>query len=426
VGPVLDTSSVEPLEIPRKRAREEARQEFQNGLRSVNEYRPLAKLEPVDSAYARALWISPAKAPIPATPADAAELGVAGPDGQPAGGVGPDGQPLPEDGGTAVEAVAEARDELGLTETPVMPDQDAVGAAEGAVDEAREAIDATLPGPAAAAVAQASGGTDGALVEGDAAEAVEQARLERKSMLIEHSPVVYAMPAATTDRARLALAAALDAILTRQLGVLTARLESPKTRRGTRFWNADGDADPHAGDAPLDIDQVMQADRWVTEVIETLAPVVHQAAADTAACLLDDMAVGGHLAGTIGGPATGDHSHVAANLTGPLTMSALAVADGRMRGWLDQVLTGLSGAAANADDTAELTAHVQRTYLAGAREFADSLADELAHATVAGAAQLAVQALTPFPGTDAPLLMLAGDTTVSATAGSRYLLRADL
>jgi HK97 family phage portal protein len=66
--PYFDTSSISSLDLPRRQRRQEAREEVDKGLRSIDEYRPLAGLDPVDNAQTRALWVSPAKAPIPTRP----------------------------------------------------------------------------------------------------------------------------------------------------------------------------------------------------------------------------------------------------------------------------------------------------------------------------------------------------------------------
>ncbi|HET9654291.1 MAG TPA: phage portal protein, partial [Kineosporiaceae bacterium] len=105
-APFLDTSKVDVLELPRRKRREEARAEVDKGLRTIDEYRPLAGLTPVGNPQTRALWVSPAKAPIPTNPGDAAALGVAG---NQQGGPSAPGQGGPgQEGPTAADVVAAA------------------------------------------------------------------------------------------------------------------------------------------------------------------------------------------------------------------------------------------------------------------------------------------------------------------------------
>ncbi|WP_232784361.1 phage portal protein, partial [Carbonactinospora thermoautotrophica] len=225
--PFIDTSSVEVLELPRRRKREEARQEWQAGLRSIDEYRPLADLEPLDNAYSRALWISPSKAPVPARPEDAEALGLHGPGGSPVGsqgqpgggpegGMPPEGGPgTPAPGGTAADAVAEAR---GETNT-------GAGSAAEAVAQARQEAGGGQPGEAAAAVQQARQGTGGGQ-PGEAAAAVQQAHNQTETKAapggIEVKAVDPPQPPGVVEydpgedelrRAEIAIAGALDALL---------------------------------------------------------------------------------------------------------------------------------------------------------------------------------------------------------------------
>lgn len=85
-----DTSTVEVLELPRRKRRAEAREEWNAGLISIDEYRKLAGFSPYANPHTRALWISPQKAPVPLVPGDAAALGISGGPDQ---GAGPEPRP---------------------------------------------------------------------------------------------------------------------------------------------------------------------------------------------------------------------------------------------------------------------------------------------------------------------------------------------
>ncbi|MFF4276139.1 phage portal protein [Streptomyces sp. NPDC001536] len=269
-----DTSTVEVLELPRRKRRAEAREEWNAGLISVDEYRKLAGFAPYGNPHTRALWISPQKAPVPLVPGDAAALGIsAGPE-QGVGGAGvvpgpnaPQQPGQPQGEGAAAQAVAEA-----LGETPGIAGGNDQGPAAAAVAEARATMQDAQPGAAAAAVEEARAGMDVMPEEGPAAAAVEEARrMESKAL-----PVVseFSVADGDFDRARTAVEAALAALFARQEGVITARLRSPKARKGTRYWLDDGPADTRGGSKPMDMDKVVGAEKWQDEVIATLTPVL--------------------------------------------------------------------------------------------------------------------------------------------------------
>ena len=172
----FDTTGVAILELPKEKAREEARTEVREGLRTIDEYRPLAGLDSIGVAQTRAIWISPAKAPIPTRPEDREALGLEPIPGADAGAAPVD---TAEVGGTPQDAVAEARamDTAPLPGTPeeavaeargiATVDPDAVDEPAMAVEEARAATsdDVAAPEP----------------VPTDPRAVVEQARLEKKS-----------------------------------------------------------------------------------------------------------------------------------------------------------------------------------------------------------------------------------------------------
>lgn len=401
--PFIDTSTVEVLELPRRKRREEARQEFTQGLRSANEYRPLANLDPVDSAYARALWLSPSKAPVPANPEDAAELGVGGGQGQAPGQPGPEGPggpagpgTPPAGGGPAHDAVAEARGQDGPG-----------GAAHAAVAEARgENSEGGQPGAAAQAVAEASAEGEGGQ-PGPAAAAVDEARMQRKGLdddvetkavAPSSQQVVYEPDDTEGARGEAAAAAALDALLARQAGVVTARLESPKIRKGTRFWTPDSAADTRGGAEPIDARKVVDEDRWVQETVDTLAPLVEQNGTEAAAALLGAFTAAGVVAGTVGAAqgadATASAAAKAAKITGTAVLAAIGEA---MRHWMREVQHQIEVHQLVAGSVDDLVAAVRQQYADGARSFTDNVASMVGHATANGARDAAASLLTPMP-----------------------------
>ncbi len=401
--PYIDTSSVGILDLPRRKKREEARAEVEAGLRSVNEYRPLAGLEPIDNPYARALWISPSKAPIPFRPEDAAALGLTGPGAVPPGGVpAAAGDPaLPPDA-TAVDAVAAARQAAGGIGIPTDP------TAAGAVAQARglDPTGAVDDGTAEAAVTAARAVAEG-VDDGEAAAAVADARepqvpgMEGKALEQGPgaAPASYEPTDAEAVKAELAIAAALDVLLARQQAVIAARLESPKTRKGTRFWTPDSATDVRGGQQPIDAAKVVDAQRWVDETVDTMRPLVEQYGVTAAAGLLTAFAAAGVLASA---PAAAedvaDFVPEAAQASVPVMLGMLVVAAEAMREWLADVEKEVEVGQLTAETIDDLVVTVKALYTDRTRDFTESLAISLSQGTVNGARDAAASAMTPLPG----------------------------
>ncbi|MER5301320.1 phage portal protein [Streptomyces lasiicapitis] len=388
----FNTSTVEALEFPRRQRREEARQEWNAGLITVDEYREIAGRRPFNVPHTRALWISPQKAPVPANEQDASALGVAqdpagGTPGLPGGG----GGPLPADarsaptGGSAADAVAEARgmDAQGSAAADVAAARSsasepaAADTAAAVVDQARSNMPLTLPGDAADDVAAAR-----SLVahpsSGDAADDVDAARslTERKELPREDG---YEVTDADFDTAAAAITAALTALLARQEGVITARLHAPKTRKHTRYWQPDGDSDHRRGDGPLDGSRVVGAARWQEETASTLGPILHQTAATVAASLSRSMT----------GSATVPAGAVAAAL------AATSMAGSAVTALLSDLADALDTAQREPGTLDDLTSAVTAFYRARTAKFIALLAESCAVATVNGAADAAAESAGP-------------------------------
>lgn len=401
----FDTSGIEALELPEKRRREEARQEFDKGLRSAKEYRDLRpEMAVIDSPHTRALWMSPAKAPVPAGPEDAAALGMTDPaaaGAPPAEGASATGGPTPPraQGETAAEVVQEARlladraeGEQTVAEAPQAP---TAGGAESAVTEARQGQPSTGGEGAAAGVVN----TARAGIEGKA--------LDDGTTTGEPGAEEFDPGGEELARVELAVKAALDALLARQLGVVTARIESPKTRRGTRFWTpADAD-DTRVGDATIDSNRVVDTERWAEETEETLAPIVGPAGQESASALLQALAAAGALTAAQGATATvvGEPAKKAAesaeNIAAAATTAAAApallaatVAAGAMRDWLNDRIVELDRYLVESDPAlAEVIDHVKQQWSKHGRSFADSLAVTVAQTAVAGSRDEAADSL---------------------------------
>ncbi|MGC5042485.1 phage portal protein [Streptomyces albidoflavus] len=388
----FNTSTVEALEFPRRQRREEARQEWNAGLITVDEYREIAGRQPFNVPHTRALWISPQKAPVPANEQDAAALGVAqdpaagGMPGVPGSGSPPAIAPSGPVGGSAADAVAEARGQApeATAAADVAAARDATShpeagdTATATVDQARSNVPLTLPGHAADDVAAAR-----SVVEQpgnrDAADDVDAARSRTERKELPHGDDEFQVTDSDFDTAATAITAALAALLARQEGVITARLHAPKTRKHTRYWQPDGDTDQRHGDGPIDGARVVGAARWAEETTSTLAPILQQTAATVAAAL-------------------------SKSVTGAATVSpgaaAAALAASTMAG---SAVTALLSDLANALDTAQhepatlddLTATVTAFYRARTAKFIALLAESCAVATVNGAADAAAESAGP-------------------------------
>ncbi|MFZ3557195.1 phage portal protein [Streptomyces sp. BH055] len=293
----FNTSGVEALEFPERQRRAEAREEWNAGLITVDEYREIAGRTAFNVPHTRALWISPQKAPVPANEQDAAALGVAqdpaaggmpGAPGQPpalapAGGEQPQGAAAEDvaaargqdQGAGAAADVAAAR--AAMPDAAASPGADTAAAA---VDQARVNMPLVLPGDAADDVAAARATTTSAPGSGDAAADVEAARPERKAHPADQDG--YKVTDDDFDALSMAVAAALTALLARQEGVILARLRAPKIRKNTRYWEPENADDVRYADADLDPDRVVSAARWADETHKTLSPILQQAALATA------------------------------------------------------------------------------------------------------------------------------------------------
>ncbi|MFK0279534.1 phage portal protein [Streptomyces sp. NPDC090499] len=290
----FDTSRIQALEFPRRQARQEAREEFDKGLITIDEYRVASGRTPFNTPQSRALWISPQKAPVPANAQDSAALGLSDPGGAP----GADGAPGPNSdlsaagGSQSAAAVAEAR-----SAEPAPTAADDVAAARGqaslesptgsdspaadAVAAARADVPDDTPGEAADDVAAARA----SIVQpeaGPAAEEVERARAQLETKALPNDDNGFEVTDAEFDTLAAAIEAALTALLARQEGVIVARLHAPKIRKHTRFWEPENESDTRGGDADLDEDRVVSAARWAEETTTTLTPILQRAAAATA------------------------------------------------------------------------------------------------------------------------------------------------
>lgn len=279
----LDRSGVAVLARVEEKRRQEAREEVAAGTRSIDEYRPLAGLPPLDNAFTRALYLPSGKTPIPARDEDAAALGLATPSEPEAGApVGADAEQAPTAGGpqdadgdgfpdrpgsgpgaAAADAVARARAALSGGSGPAAgsPTGDAVSPAAAAVAAARQQAKAAPRRVRTSVRAETKAERD---------DDVERAQVEQGRADLEE-----------------ALAVALRAVSRRHVARTQARLRAPKNRRGTRHYRDTGKGG--RGDEALDATKIVDADTWRADAEEAARPVIDTAAAVLAAAVVSSL-----------------------------------------------------------------------------------------------------------------------------------------
>ncbi|MFI6536617.1 phage portal protein [Nonomuraea sp. NPDC050547] len=246
----FNTDSIEVLQRAKKQRREEAREEVDAGLISLDEYRAIAGYDPVDLPHTRALYVAQGKTPIPTRDEDAVALGIAPPEDPAAGGI-PEGE-LGERPPTGRSAAA-AGDDDGAEENALTRLRNLFSDT-GEEENSAEAADA---GPTAAG--------DQSEDEGVQVEAKRpRGRRQTKGSL-----------GATPSE----LVEALLQLGGRFVGRTVARLESPKHRKGTRHFVAQYKVDTRVGTNALDVARIMPVQAWQAEAEQVVLPVLAVAAA---------------------------------------------------------------------------------------------------------------------------------------------------
>lgn len=244
--PMFDTSGVDALNRPKRLQRQEAREEFQAGLRNIDSYLKLAGQEDMSdsTALTRAFHLPAGKMPIASSEADQEELGLVGAVDAPPGEA-PPGALNPDD---------DERD---------VRDERTRSGFENELDEETEVDPETIGPPV------------GATIEGD------------KQLDLTAGGSVYS----DFDRNQLeqAVATALQMWSTRHAEVWAARLRSPKMRRGTLLWEPEGEGDARLGTKEVDVDRVTDRKRWIDELTSTLTNILEPSAYDAARDLAADV-----------------------------------------------------------------------------------------------------------------------------------------
>ncbi|MEV0996907.1 phage portal protein [Nonomuraea sp. NPDC050202] len=248
----FNTDSVEVLQRAKTQRRQEAREEFEAGLISPDEYRAIAGYDPVDMAHTRALYVPQGKTPIPTRQEDAVALGIAPPE-----------DPAAADAGAAPEG------ELG--EQPpadAVPAAEDDGAEENALSRLRALFDSNSDDNG-----QETGQPDARTPEEDAEQPEEEDGRDEEER--PRGRQTKANPAAGPA----GLVEALHQLGGRFVGRTVARLESPKTRKGTRHFQPEFKVDTRVGTNALDVARIVPVEAWKAEAEQAVLPVFAAAAA---------------------------------------------------------------------------------------------------------------------------------------------------
>ncbi|MFG1977022.1 phage portal protein [Nonomuraea fuscirosea] len=233
----LDTSKVEVLRRVEAARRTEAREEFNAGLRTLNEYRAVTDdLEEIDLPHTRALYIAQGKTPIPTREEDAEALGLAAPsEGEvPPGEAPPEEIPPGEDG----DAEAGGEQPAGPAQTgPSGPEPTA------AIDRLQSMLDSETKDMLAPTAAPSE------LV-------AEQDQVDPRDELEQE------------------LAATMERLMRRLVARTAARVAGTKARKGTRHWEPEFEVDTRVGAAPIDVTRVVNPLQWEEEARDALGPVI--------------------------------------------------------------------------------------------------------------------------------------------------------
>jgi HK97 family phage portal protein len=387
----LDVSKVQALARVEERRRQEAREEVDKGLRSIDEYRPLAQLPVLDNPFTRALYLPSGRDPIPAREEDAEALGLGAPtSAAPPAVQGAPGEP------PAVE------------ETPggppaLLPGTEAPGAEFGAAEDNPAEIGAGAPPPQGVRVNQPPGRTPAqALAAARSGPAITSgkallppARSDRR-----HRVTLRVIPGGAETKAapeggdddeetegagivaalEAALAAALLAVAQRHNARARARVQSPRVRKGTRHFAAEYDTDTRVGDRALDAAYAVDEATWAVEAAEATQPLVENAA--TVAALAALVALGGDDddTGTLPAWAAVAVAAAVAEVVAFITASAARQALG--------LVTLINDLDQDNAELAEIVDAILEQEAAGAN-WASGLATHAATATVNGAADAA-------------------------------------
>ncbi|WP_170223611.1 phage portal protein [Nonomuraea turkmeniaca] len=238
----FDTSNVEVLRRTAAARRAEAREELEKGAISLDEYRQIADYDPFDLPHTRALYVSQGRTPIPTREEDAVALGLAAPE-------------------PATDQPAEPGD--------IPPGDNADSGQDDTVQDFDLDDDAT---------AEAFN-----LLQEHLSDGAAEAKMLPALGNPDQKPLIAAALGDIRDRVEADLGHVLDALTRRLIERTAARTSSPKTRKGTRHWQAEFDVDTRVGDALLEARRVAAVDQWKEHTRDVVTEALQQGARAAAA-----------------------------------------------------------------------------------------------------------------------------------------------
>ncbi|MBM0201908.1 phage portal protein [Micromonospora sp. STR1s_5] len=282
--PWLNTEDVPELQLPQRTRRLEAREEVAAGLRSIRSYADLAGITVVSTPETEALWLPQGKTPLDQSPGAGKRVQLP---------TAPADQQAPQ----------EATEDAAATEQPQPGQPGKPGTGQGQAGGGKPAAASKPSAPAKPSGPARQPAADGnekpsAGPQGKSHPAPYTIRRKAMPPASRH-PVDVRQVKSTADpqrdwshsdvdesaqdQAETLVAAALAAVATRWVERTAARLQSPKSRKGTRHWQPDPamPEDTRVGGKALNAEQAVDPDTWQREAEAAVGSLL--ASAGTAA-----------------------------------------------------------------------------------------------------------------------------------------------
>lgn len=276
----FDTSEIEELQEPVRKKREEARSEFDAGLRSLFSYGELANIEVPDIPETRAFYVKVGTTPIPGRDEDVDYFKQSTTDSS-------GGQELDDSTGQTSTTDSSGTGTGGgsYTSTGGTDSSGGSGQAQGTPTVAARRVTPTQPQAPSRPVVDAPQARSGTSVE-----PVDGKALEGKGEAVDAAEQSSDSPVKLLDATEDALNKAADLVVTRQANVVVERLKSPRFKKGTKHWVVDESKPlPEYSVKALDGDALVQGDRWADVLADSLTPIVTDACQSAAEGIIDDL-----------------------------------------------------------------------------------------------------------------------------------------
>lgn len=281
-----DTSKIYALQQVVREQAQDRQAEFSLGLRTANEYFESLGREPVDHPGARVLWMQPGMIPIGA-PADVAALLKMQQDM--AAALQPPAQgPMPVGPSTAtVRQLPTRTADTGRSLRQIAATQQTQGnslrqltAGSKSVEAARPRKPSRFPKrPGAHKSLNANGDTD---AESDRGQALRVVIAQYEAKQIGPDDPGFWLEVRAAGIA--------ESWITRQVATASSRLYGPKARKGTRHWEMASE-EKAAPTRTLDANYIVNRERWVTDLTQSLQGVVEDAVTKEVNKMLGDYGI---------------------------------------------------------------------------------------------------------------------------------------